>query len=132
MPEKFLKGAQSDSDGILPINAKQIQSLFSVLRKVPDPRSSNQTYRIGSVLSIVAMAVFSGHKNISAIVRFAERMKMQRKSTDNKNIVASLAMLRNCYLHFYEQQEKYKLLPALTEAVAADTKLSYAMLTENL
>jgi hypothetical protein len=41
-------------------------------------------------------------------------------------------MLRNCYLHFYEQQEKYKLLPALTEAVAADTKLSYAMLTGNL
>ncbi len=48
------------------------------------------------------------------------------------NIVASLAMLRNCYLHFYEQQKKYKSLPALTEAVAADTKLSYAMLTGNL
>ncbi|MDA3798706.1 MAG: hypothetical protein PF692_06465 [Kiritimatiellae bacterium] len=50
----------------------------------------------------------------------------------NLNIVASLAMLRNCYLHFHEQQEKYKSLPALTEAVAADTKLSYAMLTGNL
>ncbi|MDA3798705.1 MAG: ISAs1 family transposase [Kiritimatiellae bacterium] len=79
LPEEFIKGAQSNSDGILPINSKQIQSLFSVLRKTPDPRTSNQTYRIGSVLSIVAMAVFSGHKNISEIVRFTERMKMQHR-----------------------------------------------------
>jgi hypothetical protein len=79
LPDEFIKGAQSDSDGILPINSKQIQSLFSVLRKTPDTRTSNTTYRIGSVLSIVAMAVFSGHKNISEIVRFAERMKMQHR-----------------------------------------------------
>jgi len=50
----------------------------------------------------------------------------------NPNIVASLAMLRNCYLHFYEQQEKYDSLPALTEAVAADSKLAFRMLMGRL
>nr|MDA3799586.1 transposase family protein [Kiritimatiellia bacterium] len=79
LPPEFTKGAQSNADGILPINAKQLQSLFSVLRKVPDPRSSNQTYRIGPVLSIVTMAIFSGYRNISEIVRYGERMKMQHR-----------------------------------------------------
>lgn len=50
----------------------------------------------------------------------------------NPNIVASMAMLRNCYLHCYEQQTKYKSLPALTEATTADVKLAYAMLTGKL
>jgi predicted transposase YbfD/YdcC len=46
----------------------------------------------------------------------------------NPNIVGNLGMLRNCYLHFHEQQDKHKSLPALIEAVAADTKLAYRML----
>ena len=79
LPPEFTKGAQSDADSLLPINAKQLQSLFSILRTVPDPRTSNKTYRIDSILSIVAMAIFSGHKNISEIVRFAERMKIQHR-----------------------------------------------------
>jgi len=50
----------------------------------------------------------------------------------NPNIVASLAMLRNCYLQFCETQTKHKSLPALTEAITADAKLSYAMLMGKL
>ena len=50
----------------------------------------------------------------------------------NPNIVASLAMLRNCYLHFCETQTKHKSLLALTEAITADAKLSYAMLMGKL
>jgi len=79
LPDEFVKGAQSNSDAILPINAKQIRSLFSVLRTLTDPRTDNKTYRIESVMAIVTMAIFSGHKNISEIVRFAERMKMQHR-----------------------------------------------------
>ena len=79
LPDEFIKGAQSNSDTVLPINAKQIRSLFSVLRTLPDPRTSNKTYRIESVMAIVTMAIFSGHKNISEIVRFAERMKIPHR-----------------------------------------------------
>lgn len=50
----------------------------------------------------------------------------------NPNIVATLAMLRNCYLHFHEQQDDYDSLPALTEAVAADSKLALRMLMGRL
>lgn len=50
----------------------------------------------------------------------------------NPNIVAALAMLRNCYLKLFEEQDKYKSLPALTEAIAADVNLSYTMITGKL
>lgn len=47
----------------------------------------------------------------------------------NPNIVAALAMLRNCYLKLFIEQDKFKSLPALTEAIAADADLAYAMIT---
>jgi len=46
----------------------------------------------------------------------------------NPNIVACLAMLRNCYLHFFEEQDIYESLPALTEAVAADSNMALRMI----
>lgn len=45
----------------------------------------------------------------------------------NPNIVACLAMLRNCYLHVFEEQDIYESLPALTEAVASDPKMAFRM-----
>ena len=44
------------------------------------------------------------------------------------NIVAAMAMLRNCYLHFYEEQDEYDSLPALTEAVAANSNMALRMI----
>jgi predicted transposase YbfD/YdcC len=46
----------------------------------------------------------------------------------NPNIVACLAMLRNCYLYFFEEQDIYESLPALTEAVAADSNMALRMI----
>jgi len=79
LPDEFIKGAQSDSDGILPINAKQLRNLFQVFKQIPDPRTDNSTFRIEAVLAIITMAVFSGHKNISEIHRFGERMKLKHR-----------------------------------------------------
>jgi len=50
----------------------------------------------------------------------------------NPNIVASLAMLRNCLLHFHEQQDHYDSLLAFTEAIAADPKLAFRTLMGRL
>jgi predicted transposase YbfD/YdcC len=46
----------------------------------------------------------------------------------NPNIVACLAMLRNCYLYFFEEQDLYDSLPALTEAIAADSNMALRMI----
>ena len=75
LPDICQKGAQSEADGVLPVTMKQLESLHTALCRVSDPRASNRGFHIGSVLSIVAMAVFSGHRSISAIVRFGERLR---------------------------------------------------------
>ena len=79
LPSECMKGAQSDADGVLPLKMVQIESLHEMLRKVKDPRAGNSVFHIGAMLSIVAMAVLSGHRNIVQIVRFADRIKMQHR-----------------------------------------------------
>jgi len=66
--------------GILPLNPQQRRSLLEVLRTAPDPRGSNTRFRIGPVLSIVAMALLSGARQISEIARFANRLKPQQRA----------------------------------------------------
>jgi len=81
IPEECLKGADSDADGVLPMRKPQVESLHEALCKVPDPRASNRSFHIGAVLSLVAMAIFSGHTNLVQIVRFANRLHNdQRKA----------------------------------------------------
>lgn len=60
--------------GVLPIDQKQRRSLLEVLRRAPDPRAKNTRFRIGPVLSIVAMALLGGARQISEIARFATRL----------------------------------------------------------
>ena len=79
LPSECMKGAQSDADGVLPLKMPQIESLHEMLSKVKDPRAGNSVFHIGAMLSIVAMAVLSGHRNIVQIVRFADRIKMQHR-----------------------------------------------------
>jgi hypothetical protein len=79
LPEQCGKGAQSDADGVLPLQKLQIESLHKALCKVPDPRARNRSFPIGSVLTIVAMAIFSGHHNLVQIVRFAERLRNDQR-----------------------------------------------------
>jgi hypothetical protein len=79
LADEYKNGGKSNSDGILPINAKQLRNLFQVFKQIPDPRTDNSTFRIEAVLAIITMAIFSGHKNISEIHRFGERMKLEHR-----------------------------------------------------
>jgi len=79
LPAEYLKGAQSDADGAMPIKIKQIETLHEALCRIPDPRAGNSKYHIGSMLSILAMAVFSGHRHLAQVVRFADRMHMNHR-----------------------------------------------------
>ena len=100
LPDEFKKGAASDADGIMPIKAKQIESLHEALCKVPDPRAKNCVYHIGAMLSIVAMGVFSGHKDLKAILRFAERMTLPQR--------------KKLALPGFEKGSAYKKIPSYT------------------
>lgn len=66
--------------GILPLNEKQRLSLLEVLRRAPDPRGRNTRFRIGPVLSIVAMALLCGARQISEIARFATRLSPKQRA----------------------------------------------------
>jgi hypothetical protein len=61
--------------GVLPLAAAQQRSLLELLCQAPDPRARNTRFRIGPVLSIVALALLSGARQISEIARFATRLK---------------------------------------------------------
>lgn len=98
IPDEFKKGAASDSDGVMPIKAKQIESLHEALCKVPDPRAKNCVYHIGAILSIVAMGVFSGHKDLKAILRFADRMTLPQR--------------KKLALPSFEKGSRYKKVPS--------------------
>jgi hypothetical protein len=48
-----------------------MKSLVDVFRHAPDPRARNTHFRIGPVLTLVAMALMAGRRDIAQIVRFA-------------------------------------------------------------
>ena len=79
LPEECAGGAHCDDGGVMPVTMKQVESLHSLFCKMEDPRERNCTYHIGAILSIVAMAIFSGHRNLVQVVRFADRMKMNHR-----------------------------------------------------
>ena len=79
LPEVCQAGAHSDADGVLPLQVPHVESLHEALCAVPDPRSSNRSFHIGAVLSIVAMAIFSGHLNLVQIVRFGNRLRREQR-----------------------------------------------------
>ena len=67
-------------NGVMPVNAPQRRSLLEALRQTPDPRAKNNRFRIGSVLSIVAMALLGGARQISEVARFAQRLHPRQRS----------------------------------------------------
>jgi hypothetical protein len=80
LPKAYQAGAESSAHGVLPFRTAQVESLRAVLRRVPDPRAANKRFRIGPVLSIVAMALLSGHRQIAQVHRFGQRLsQLQRK-----------------------------------------------------
>ena len=118
LPDEFKKGAGADADGVMPINAKQIESLHEALCKVPDPRAKNCVYHIGAILSIVAMGVFSGHKDLKAIMRFANRM--------------TLAQRKKLALPSFEKGSRYKKIPSYTAVYNLLTQLDLNAFSQGL
>jgi hypothetical protein len=51
-----------------------MDSLCQVFRQAPDPRDSNTRYRTGPVLTLIAMALLAGRREIAEIARFANTL----------------------------------------------------------
>jgi hypothetical protein len=71
LPPDCQAGLVAGPAGVLPVSQPQMDSLLAVLRHAPDPRDTNTRYRIGPVLTLVAMALLAGRRDIAEIARFA-------------------------------------------------------------
>ncbi len=71
LPEEARAGQIAPPSGVLPVTQPQMKSLADVFRRAPDPRARNTHFRIGPVLTIIAMALLAGRRDIAEIVRFA-------------------------------------------------------------
>lgn len=79
LPPECTGGAHCDGWGVTPIPGAQIESLHEMFCRVPDPRKRNRQFHIGAMLSILAMAVMSGARNISQVVRFSQTLTLKQR-----------------------------------------------------
>lgn len=67
-------GLVAAQNGVLPLNTAQMVSLYHVFRTAPDPRGRSTHFRTGPVLTIIAMALMAGERDVAGIARFATRL----------------------------------------------------------
>ena len=79
VPEDSRAGLLAPSSGVLPVTQPQMKSLLDVFRGAPDPRDSNTQYRTGPVLTIIAMALLAGRRDIAEIARFATTLTQTQR-----------------------------------------------------
>jgi len=79
LPPQCHAGVSVAPSGQLPIKAQEMDSLAQALAQAPDPRDSNTQYRIGTVLTIIAMALLAGRREIAEIARFATSLRQPQR-----------------------------------------------------
>ena len=79
VPQDCQPGLVACPSGLLPLQQGQMQSLLEVLRHAPDPRDHNTQYRTGPVLTLIAMALLAGRRDISEIARFATTLTQRQR-----------------------------------------------------
>jgi hypothetical protein len=79
VPADCQPGLTAPPSGVLPVNQPQLLSLFEVLQRAPDPRARNTRFRIGAVLTLVALALLAGRRDIAEIARFATTLHPRQR-----------------------------------------------------
>ena len=79
VPEASRAGLCAAPSGTLPVKAEQLDSLLDVFRQAPDPREDNTRYRIGPVLTLIALALLAGRREIAEITRFATTLTQSQR-----------------------------------------------------
>lgn len=79
LPAECLPGAQSSGHGVMPLKPEEMLSLYECLRRLPDPRRHNITFKQAAILSIVVMAQMCGRTTISDIERFGKSLTQAQR-----------------------------------------------------
>jgi hypothetical protein len=79
LPEDCRPALRRTPSGVLPVTQEQMGSLLDLFRKAPDPRDTNTQYRTGSVLTLIAMALLAGRREIAEIARFATTLTQPQR-----------------------------------------------------
>ena len=79
LPPECQGGVIAPPTGVLPLSQPQMLSLWEVLREAPDPRGKNVRFRIGAVLTLVALALLAGRRDFSEIARFATTLSQRQR-----------------------------------------------------
>jgi hypothetical protein len=80
LEEAFAGACVAAPGGMLPLNPPQRRSLLEVFRRAPDPRGRNTRFRIGPVLTLVALALLGGARDVAQIARFATRLQPKERA----------------------------------------------------
>ena len=82
LPEAFQGGLAAHAGERLPVQAKQLGSLFDALQKIPDPRSRKaRQFPLGAVLSLVVLGLLRGQAHLNPIVRQSTRLSQAQRRT---------------------------------------------------
>jgi hypothetical protein len=79
VPDEARAGLVKPPSGVLPVTQPQMKSLLDVFRCAPDPRDTNTQYRTGPVLTLIAMALLAGRRDIAEIARFATTLSQPQR-----------------------------------------------------
>ncbi len=79
VPEDCRPALAAAPAGVLPVTQPQMKSLLDVFRQAPDPRDTNTQYRTGPVLTLLAMALLAGRRDIAEIARFATSLTQPQR-----------------------------------------------------
>jgi hypothetical protein len=79
LPPECRGGVVAAPSGVLPVKEPQMDSLREVLSRAPDPREANTQYRTGPLLTIIAMALLAGRREIAEIARFATTLTQAQR-----------------------------------------------------
>lgn len=81
LPEAYAKALSTLPQGLLPLSTGQFDTLRKAFAAVSDPRrkAGNHQFSIGMDLSLVAMALLSGRREIAEITRFAQSLNQDQR-----------------------------------------------------
>jgi hypothetical protein len=79
VPDDCRTGLVAPPSGTLPVKTGEVDSLLNVFRHAPDPREANTHYRIGPVLTLIALALLAGRREIAEIARFATTLTQPQR-----------------------------------------------------
>ena len=79
VPADCRTGLVAPPAGVMPVKAAHMTSLLDVFRRAPDPRGKNTHFRLGPVLSLVALALLAGRRDLAEIARFATTLQQPQR-----------------------------------------------------